>query len=850
MKQTPRPTPRSRTQKTPAAKRTHAKTEREQDPVQVYCRVRPLASEELETCVDVISDTVVQLVPPQTSLAFKSGHKNGTQHVFKHVFGPGASQENIFDSLGMPLVLDLLQGKNGLLFSYGITNGGKTFTVTGDHDNPGILPRALDVIFNSIDGAQAKKYVFKPDRTNGFDVQSEVDAIAEEELNRPKQLSAKARMQQAEFGDMLRPLVLDDCKEVVDNDSSYAVFVSYIEIYNNYIYDLLEDVPVDPIKPKPPQSKGLREDSSRNMYVSGATEVEVQTTTEAYEQLLKGQQRRRVAQTLLNTESSRSHSVFTIRIVQSPLDSAGDQVLQDKTKMTISQLSLVDLAGSERTSRTNNDGDRLREAGSINTSLMVLRTCLETLRDNQLQHGSNKIVPYRDSKLTLLFKRYFDGEGKVSMVVCLNPRGSDYDETIHVMRFAELTQEVAIDRATVNIAEHKEGLIPGRRLANLASRGMAEVDGPVVHPYKLALPPFSIEEFLSLEAIGRLRVMLEARSKQRQMLRAEQQQKMLQLQQLMELQDQQNSDLKGQVTRLSGDLSGRDKELSRLREESSRQISHLSHQLEEQRSQFGQIKKQNSRLQEELDRTMKKSKQLERTAQAYQHNQKELQEELTQGKQKMVSMQGFVSQEREKYEKMTKQLAKKNRLLYASDEKLRKVQAMVDHPPPSPGKTTESSNQPLNIPVRSNAHRKRSFSENWLDHRPTGSVESGTVLQPLIKRKKRTVAAPKSKDLGSAGRYCLTHQQQDTDGEIQTQLYKGSVFRTAGGGASVQFTAVETLRQQAADKATTPPPVAMEDDSSGSCDSTGSWTDVETRCAVAIENHPGSSPALTHAVVK
>lgn len=62
----------------------------------------------------------------------------------------------------MPLVLDLLQGKNGLLFSYGITNGGKTFTVSGDHDNPGILPRALDVIFNSIDGVQAKKYVSVP----------------------------------------------------------------------------------------------------------------------------------------------------------------------------------------------------------------------------------------------------------------------------------------------------------------------------------------------------------------------------------------------------------------------------------------------------------------------------------------------------------------------------------------------------------------------------------------------------------------------------------------------------------------------------------------------------------------
>ena len=161
----------------------------------------------------------------------------------------------------------------------------------------------------------------------------------------------------------------------------------------------------------------------------------------------------------------------------------------------------------------------------------------------------------------------------------------------------------------------------------------------------------------------------------------------------------------------------------------------------------------------------------------------------------------------------TRQLAKKNRQLYACDEKLRKVQAMVDKPPASsPGSKSTTSNQaggqPLNIPVRSHSNRKRSFSENWLDHRPAGSVDSGTVLQPLIKRKKKTVAAPKSRDLDTAARYCLTHQQQDNDGEIQTQLYKGSVFRTAGGGASVQFTAVETLKQQAAAVTTVPSSVA------------------------------------------
>lgn len=156
--------------------------------------------------------------------------------------------------------------------------------------------------------------------------------------------------------------------------------------------------------------------------------------------------------------------------------------------------------------------------------------------------------------------------------------------------------------------------------------------------------------------------------------------------------------------------------------------------------------------------------------------------------------------------------------MYACDEKLRKVQAMVSNPPASPGRSTtnDPSQQPLNIPVRSNANRKRSFSENWLDHRPVGSVDSGTVLQPLIKRKKKIVAAPKSRDLDTAARYCLTHQQQDNDGEIQTQLYKGNVFRTAGGGASVQFTAVETLKQQATtasnSAATTPAPVAMATD--------------------------------------
>lgn len=181
------------------------------------------------------------------------------------------------------------------------------------------------------------------------------------------------------------------------------------------------------------QSKIIREDANRNMFVHGVTEIEIKSVEEAIEVFQTGQKRKRMGHTVLNAESSRSHSVFNIRLVQAPTDYQGEHVLQDKRTITVSQLSLVDLAGSERSSRTKNTGMRLREAGNINNSLMTLRTCLEYLRENQQISTNNgaaapKKVPYRDSKITHLFKNYFDGEGQVSMIVCINPRAEDFDE--------------------------------------------------------------------------------------------------------------------------------------------------------------------------------------------------------------------------------------------------------------------------------------------------------------------------------------------------------------------------------------------------------------------------------------
>lgn len=112
----------------------------------------------------------------------------------------------------------------------------------------------------------------------------------------------------------------------LDEDNAYAVFVSYFEIYNNYVYDLFEDIQLDGGKMRGPQSKQLREDSKRNMYVSGGVEVEVRNTKDTFALIEKGQKNRRMAETQLNHNSSRSHAIFNLRIVQAPLDPNGEEV--------------------------------------------------------------------------------------------------------------------------------------------------------------------------------------------------------------------------------------------------------------------------------------------------------------------------------------------------------------------------------------------------------------------------------------------------------------------------------------------------------------------------------------------
>ncbi|XP_051235583.1 kinesin-like protein KIF23 isoform X1 [Dicentrarchus labrax] len=934
----------------------------DKDPVGVYCRIRPLGAEDEECCVEMISSSTIQIHAPDGLKANRNGEYKETQYSFKKVFGINTTQMELFEDVARPLVEDLIHCKNGLLFTYGVTGSGKTFTMTGSPGEGGLLPRSLDMLFNSIGPFQAKRFVFKPDDKNGMEIQGQVDALLERQKRDsqqsvPKTPSSRQKAADPEFADMISSE--EACKsENVDEDCCYSVFVSYIEVYNNYIYDLLEDAPFDPIRPKPPQSKILREDQNHNMYVAGCTEVEVKSTEEAFEVFWKGQKKRRIANTQLNRESSRSHSVFTVKLAQAPLDADGDHILQDKNQVNVSQLCLVDLAGSERTSRTRAEGSRLREAGNINQSLMTLRTCMEVLRENQMC-GTNKMVPYRDSKVTHLFKNYFDGEGKVRMIVCVNPKADDYDETMLVMRFAEMTQEVEVARP---VDRPICGLAAGRRHRNQVfrdelSRRLEEQGGPSnADDHGLlnqlieslpALPPCELVDPADDQTLPRLMEVLERRHRVRQMM--------------TEQYNKTASTLASMLQQLDGQISAKETFLHDQRN----RLGEKDKVIINQRTEIERLEKKSKTLEYKIDILQKTTDMYEHDKRSLKHEletrEQRLQRELSERRRMEQRMHGMVTDTKLKWEKEcerrvnAKQLEMQNKL-WVKDEKLKQLKAIVtessgggterpekperpsrerdrnigqkrsaspsplpdfsqtpSHQNPAsvravqdpyPSSTTSSSSAYPSVascisdweqrfPVDSSSQarqpgtpqcrtrnptpchstssvgrrrgqrwapgteapattlvygldleagtrtappvhpmHRRSHSaggDKWVDHKPTSNLDLDTVLQPIIPNAIK-VSTPNEKALSKCQKYVLRHQELASDGEIETKLIKGNVFRTRGGGQAVQFTDIETLKQECAS-------ASSRKRRSGSGEGPAQMENMENRPPVASTSH-------------
>ncbi|KIK26563.1 hypothetical protein PISMIDRAFT_8906 [Pisolithus microcarpus 441] len=456
----------------------------EREPTVAYLRIRPQPGDDEQMTIpylESLSDTSVRMSDPSNDRqgSTRSGCRVSVTapssiYKFSHVFPPSTTQEEFFATTTLPLVQDLLDGQNGLLFAYGATNSGKTYTVQGGSKpgSAGILPRALDVLFNSIDDLHSDGR-YRPVRLYGVEEADPSESVPPTEFDVPNE-PALAQVLEEHLTTTDKPADITDPTVItVDRNYEYSVWISYVEVYNEKVYDLLASVDeneegtgyhqeqaVHPlllkrraliVKPSP--ATDTIDNGNTGRYISGLKQFRITDATQAKALIKLGQLHRRVFGTLANSQSSRSHSIVTIRVLKGHRAERGDP-----TSLQMSRLTVVDLAGSERAKHTQTSGDRLKEAGSINKSLMVLGQCMEAMRTNQRRlaqgsaisghdaHEAKKplvVVPFRHSKLTEILMDYFVGDGKVAMIVNVNPYDTGFEEISHVMKFSALAREVS-----------------------------------------------------------------------------------------------------------------------------------------------------------------------------------------------------------------------------------------------------------------------------------------------------------------------------------------------------------------------------------------------------------------------
>ncbi|NXL52232.1 KI20A protein, partial [Podilymbus podiceps] len=451
--------------------------------LKVYLRVRPLKSIELEKgedqgCVCIENSETLLLKAPKDSFTMRNTERGVGQAAhrfsFTQIFGPDVGQKLFFDETMKQVVKDVLNGQNWLVYTYGITNSGKTHTIQGSNKDGGILPRSLAVIFNSVGDRLYQAMDLKPSLSNEMiwldsrQVRQEETKkqtmlqghLWEEELLTPlkRSRSAESQLQATTSGSFdsgvaglssssqltnhsdisqaedLGPRWADlDRISLTDTgDTQFSIWVSFFEIYNELIYDLLE--PALPGQNRKRQTLRLCEDQTGNPYVKDLNWINVRDADEAWKLLKLGRKNQSFASTHMNQNSSRSHSVFSIRILH--LRRSGSEIVPK-----ISELSLCDLAGSERC-KDQRSGDRMKEANNINTSLHTLGRCIAALRQNQQPKLKQTVVPFRDSKLTRVFQGFFTGRGRSCMIVNINQCASTYDETLYVAKFSAIASQL------------------------------------------------------------------------------------------------------------------------------------------------------------------------------------------------------------------------------------------------------------------------------------------------------------------------------------------------------------------------------------------------------------------------
>lgn len=289
--------------------------------------------------------------------------ENKKTFTYDGAFDEDVEQSHMYEKSAFNIINNVIGGYNGTIFAYGQTGCGKTFSmmgVPGDERLKGIIPRSFSHIIGVIEEAKEKKFLVR---------------------------------------------------------------VSFIELYNENIHDLLG--------PDTDKKMQLRLHTKKGMYIQDLTMPVVTSVEEMLKWMDQGDGNRHVGATAMNAVSSRSHSIFTVYI------EVEESVDVKNSKIRAGKLNLVDLAGSERQSKTEAKGQRLKEANKINLSLSALGNVIAALVANKGKH-----IPYRDSKLTRLLEDSLGGNTKTLMIAAISPADDNYEETLSTLKYANRAKQI------------------------------------------------------------------------------------------------------------------------------------------------------------------------------------------------------------------------------------------------------------------------------------------------------------------------------------------------------------------------------------------------------------------------
>ena len=297
---------------------------------------------------------------------------------FDFVFDESTTQDEVYTNTTKMLLDNIMHGYNSTVFAYGATGSGKTYTMVGNDDSPGLMIKAIQDLFEKV-------------------------------------------------------------KEQQMNDKYYTIKLSYIEVFNETLKDLLID--------KQTQMLDIRDSPDKGTIIIGATIIEVKDETYAFELLRDGNKRRREKPTEFNKNSSRSHAVLQIYVEVEEKSNHDMNV----NELTFGKFIMVDLAGSERvTAMAKRDKDT--ESGSINKSLLALSKCIASLVSNS--KSKHVHIPYRESKLTRILKDSLGGNSRILMIATVSPSLLNKEETLFTLQYANKAKNIKVN-LTKNIIEQK-----------------------------------------------------------------------------------------------------------------------------------------------------------------------------------------------------------------------------------------------------------------------------------------------------------------------------------------------------------------------------------------------------------